>query len=490
MSKNLFRNDGSGAFLRFLSFTLSLTVLAMIPSLIIALVRRELETALSFVVPLGAGVLVTLPAALLTGKTKSRLSVSQGLLLVCAAWVLSCLLGALPFLLSGVLPRMADAVFESASGFTTTGATVFTDVEVLPRSLLFWRAMTHWLGGMGMVVLTAALVPILGVGGFQLNTSFQAESPGPEGGKITPRITSNAKILWYIYLALTCIQTLLLRLGGMDWFDAVTHAFSTMATGGFSTRNAGIAAWQSPFIEWVCIVFMFLGGSNFSLIFSLLCGKGKEILRNSEARAYFRIIAAAVILCVAVLAPVTGPGKGIRLGFFQSLSILTTTGFTAADQRLWPPLAQVCLFFLMFIGGCSGSTAGGIKVIRHVILFKQAGNEVKRLLYPRGVFSISLNKREGRKDIVYGTAGFVFLYALLVLAATLLICGTGLDLFSSLNMGLLTAGNIGLGFVDNMEETLRNLPAYAKWGLSFVMIAGRLELWTVFVLFTREFRRG
>jgi trk system potassium uptake protein TrkH len=335
-----------------------------------------------------------------------------------------------------------------------------------------------------MVVLTVALAPVLGVGG-QLAVCFQAESPGPDKGKITPRITATAKILWYIYLGLTFIETLLLRLGGMSWFDATAPGFSTMATGGFSTRNGGIAAWNSPFLEWVIIVFMFIAGFNFNLIFALLSGKGKEIPGNSEARGYCRIILAAAILCTASLVPRLDMGTGIRLGLFQSISVLTTTGFAAADQRLWPPVAQSCLFFLMFIGGCSSSTAGGIKVIRHVILCKQAGNEVKRLLYPRGVFSIILNKREGRKDVVYGAAGFIFLYMLLVLAAALLLCTAGLDIFSSLNMGLLTVGNIGLGFVNNMEEVLYHFPAYIKWALSFVMVAGRLELWTVFALFAR-----
>jgi trk system potassium uptake protein TrkH len=490
MKKNPYRRRSVLAFFYFLSVITGITSLAMIPSLIIAAANQEGRVAFSFALSLGTGLFISLTPLLLTGKRETRaagperLSVPQGLLLVCLAWVFSCFLGALPFLLSGVLPDFPSAVFESVSGFTTTGATIFTDVEILPCSLLFWRAVTHWLGGMGMVVLTVALAPVLGIGA-QLTTCFQAESPGPDKGKITPRITAAARILWYIYLGLTFAETLLLRLGGMTWFDAVTHAFSTMATGGFSTRNGGIGAWNSPFLEWVVIVFMFIAGFNFNLIFALLSGKGREILKNSEARGYCWIILAALVLCAASLTPGLGTGTSIRLGLFQSLSVLTTTGFTAADQRLWPPAAQSCLFFLMFIGGCSSSTAGGIKVIRHVILCKQAGNEVKRLLYPRGVFSITLNKREGRKDVVYGTAGFVFLYMLLVLATALLLCTTGLDIFSSFNMGLLAAGNIGFGFVNNMEEVLCRFPAYAKWVLSFVMIAGRLELWTVFALFAR-----
>ncbi|MDR2618120.1 MAG: TrkH family potassium uptake protein [Treponema sp.] len=457
MKNNLYRRRSVPDFFYFLSVMTGITSLAMIPSLIIAAANREGRMAFSFALSLGIGVFMSLPVLLLTGKREARTadpgrsSVPQGLLLVCLAWVFSCLLGALPFLFSGALPDFPSAVFESVSGFTTTGATIFADVESLPCSLLFWRAATQWLGGMGTVVLIAALAPVLR----------------------------------YIYLGLTFVETLLLRLGGMTWFDAVTHAFSTMATGGFSTRNGGIAAWNSPFLEWVIIVFMFIAGFNFNLIFALLSGKGREIPGSSEAKGYFRIIAAAAVLCAVSLAPGLGTGTSIRLGLFQSVSVLSTTGFSAADQRLWPPVAQCCLFLLMFIGGCSSSAAGGIKVIRHVILCKQAGNEVKRLLYPRGVFSITLNKRESRKDVVYGAAGFVFLYLLLVLAAALLLCTTGLDIFSGFNIGLLAAGNIGIGFVNNMEEVLGHFPAYAKWALSFVMIAGRLELWTVFALFAR-----
>jgi trk system potassium uptake protein TrkH len=341
---------------------------------------------------------------------------------------------------------------------------------------------------MGMVVLTVALAPLLGVGSFQLSASFQAESPGPESGKITPRLSANAKILWLMYIGLTAVEALLLFAGGMSLFDAVTHAFSTMATGGFANRNASIGAYHSPWIEWVCIVFMFLAGFNFNLIYDLLRGKGASIFRNSEAKAYFRIIAAAALVCALSLAPMYGAERGIRLGLFHTLSILTSTGFAAAEQNVFPPLARSCLFLLMFVGGCSSSTSGGIKVIRHVILYKQAGNEVKKLLYPRGVFSISLNKREGKKNVVYGVAGFVFLYALLALSAATALSIAGVDIFSSLNIGLLCVGNIGFGLVEHMEALLVGLPAWVKGYLAFVMIAGRLELWTVFALFARDWR--
>jgi trk system potassium uptake protein TrkH len=342
---------------------------------------------------------------------------------------------------------------------------------------------------MGIVVLTVALLPLLGLEGYRL---VNAETPGPEKSRITPKITVNAKLLWLMYIALTGLESILLRLGGMTWFDAVTHSFSTIATGGFSSRNNSIAAYGSPWIHWVIIVFMLLAGFNFSLLFSLLRGKGRDIPRNSEAKAYGLIVLVSAGLVFLSLLPRGAPAEeSLRLALFHTASVLSTTGFTLADQNLWPPLAQGVLFFLMFVGGCSGSTAGGIKVIRHVVLFKQGGNEIKRLLYPKGVFSIRLNKREGRKDVVYGVAGFVFLYFILVFAAAFLVSTAGLDLFSAVNLGLLTLGNIGLG-LGNFSAGLpfAAFPPHVLWGLSFIMIAGRLELWTALVFFSRDFWRA
>jgi trk system potassium uptake protein TrkH len=477
---------------RLLLFLLGIAALTMLAPLIVAAIRGEREMLRAFGIPMGLVLLAALSAALpplFSGKRERiRFGAGDGFLLVFLAWVLVCLLGAAPYVLSGHIPGLADAVFESVSGFTTTGATVIIDVEIMPRSLLLWRAMTHWLGGMGIVVLTVAILPLLGVGGFQL---LKAESSGPNKEKITPKITATAKLLWLLYIALTALQTLLLRAGGMNWFDAVTHAFSTIATGGFSTRNDSLAAFESPFIDWVCTIFMILAGLNFTLLLRLFRGKYREILNNSEARAYGLIILVSVCLGSAFLFPRTGSwGESLRLTAFHTASILTSTGFSASDYTLWPPLIQGILFFLMWIGGCSGSTAGGIKVIRHVVLWKQAGNEMKRLLYPRGVFSIRLDKQVGRKDVVYGVAGFVFFYIILVLAAALLVSSSGVDIFSSLTAALITLGNIGLGLGRfGPGSVFTALPDYVKWGLSFVMIAGRLELWTVFVFFSPDYWR-
>jgi trk system potassium uptake protein TrkH len=415
---------------------------------------------------------------------------SRGFLPVCLVWIFVCLLGALPYFLSGVLPRFIDAFFESVSGFTTTGATLIADVESMPRPLLFWRGLTSWLGGMGIIVLTAAILPLPGGAGFRL---VNTETTGSASGKLSPKISSAVKNLSLIYTGLTILLAVLLLIGGMDWFDAVFHAFSIIATGGFSSRNNGIAAWHSPFIELVCIVFMILAGFNFKLLWRLLRGKYREVLRNSEARAYGLVILVSAGLCAFALYNAGGMpwGQSIRQSLFQSVSLLSSTGLALTDQTLWPPLAQTLLFLVMFSGGCSSSAAGGIKLVRHVILFKQMNNEMKKLLNPRGVFSIRINGRAGRKDMVYGVAGFAFLYLALVFAVFLLLCASGLDIFSSFNLALLTQGNIGRGLgQSDFGPLIYGLPAPIKGGLCFTMIAGRLELWAVFALFSRNFRRS
>jgi trk system potassium uptake protein TrkH len=483
-----------GVLVRVLIFLLGILALGMIPPLLLALGYGEADMLLPFGLPIAGALVLVIPAALTVRKRPLRFSPRDGSLLVFLAWVFACLFGALPFYLAGFPGSFSGAVFESVSGFTTTGVTVFTDVEILPRSLLFWRALTQWLGAMGMVALTAALLALPGAPGIIPNAGilFRAESPGPENDKITPRITGTAQILWLMYVSLTAIQALLLLAGGMDWFDAVTHAFSTMSTGGFSSRNAGIAAYHVPFIDWVCTVFMLLAGLNFALIFQVLRGKGRDLLRNSEARAYGGIALASVMLVTWSILPASPSLEtAVRHAAFQTASILSTTGLAAADHNLWPPLAQGALFFLLFIGGCSGSAAGGIKVIRCVVLVKQTGNEMKKILYPRGVFNIRMNGRPGKKEVIYGVAGFVFLYFVFLFAAALLVSTVNPDLFSSLNTALICLGNVGLGLgKPGPFSDAAAFPAYLRWGLSFIMILGRLELWTVLVFFSGDYWRA
>jgi trk system potassium uptake protein TrkH len=475
-------------FSRVLILLLSVVGLVMIIPLLLAIAYSESVMITAFLLPILVTAGLAIVTLIFTRRIQIQFSTVDGALLVFLTWIFTSLLGAVPFHLSGFFGSFTDCVFESVSGFTTTGATILNDVEILPRSLLFWRGMTHWLGGMGIVVLTVALLPLLGIGGFQL---LKAETPGPESDKVTPKITETAKVLWLFYVALTALQTILLMIGGIDWFDAIIHSFSTMGTGGFSTRNASVAGFQSSWLEWVCTIFMILAGFNFVLYYRLMKGKFLDIVHNTEAKVYLLIVFIAIVIVTLNIFPQEAIfADALRRGSFHVASIITTTGFAAANHNLWPPLAQAVLFFLMFVGGSSGSTAGGIKVIRHVILWKQSGNELKRMLYNRGVFTIQINKKPASKNLVYGVVGFVFFYLMLVLFTAMMTALSGEDPFTSLNAALITVGNIGLGLGNvGPDFNFHRFPSYLKWIFSFAMIAGRLELWTVFIFFSREFWR-
>ena len=404
------------------------------------------------------------------------------------SWLIAGLFGALPFYVSGAIPRFTDAFFETVSGFTTTGASILTDIESLPKALLFWRSLTHWLGGMGIVVLTVAILPLLGIGGMQM---LKAEAPGPTLDKISPKITVTAKILWFIYLSLTVMETVLLMFGGMDLFDALTHTFGTMATGGFSPRSASVGYYNSAFIDVVITVFMMLAGMNFILYFKLLTGKVRDLARNTEMKAYIGIFAVATTgITVTLLrnGTCTGLGEGLRYAGFQAASILTTTGFVTADYELWPAFGQVILLTLMFIGGCAGSTGGGIKVVRIVTLVKQGITEMKYLAFPRGVFTVRIDGRAVRKHFIYNVTGFVILYVSFLFLTMLVTASSGENISTSLSTALATLGNIGPGFgTVGPTGNYALYPDYVKLFLSFAMIVGRLEVYTVLILFTSRF---
>jgi trk system potassium uptake protein TrkH len=382
---------------------------------------------------------------------------------------------------------MADAYFESMSGFTTTGASILTAIESLPKGLLFWRSLTHWLGGMGIVVLTVAVFPLLGIGGLQL---IKAEAPGPTVDKLTPKIAGTAKILWIIYISLTVIETILLMFGGMDLFDALTHTFGTLATGGFSPKNTSVGFYNSAYIDWVITIFMVMAGINFALYFKLITGRLSSISKNTEFRSYLAIFAVATIIIAFNLYGDTFKtiADSFRYAAFQVASILTTTGYATDDFEKWPMLAQTVLFIVMFIGGCSGSTGGGIKVIRIVTLFKQGINEMKIFMRPRGIFSIRLDGKVVRKKLVYAVSGFVLLYFFMLLFTTFVVSSGGYDILTSLTTSLATVGNIGPGFgMIGPSENYSNFQDYIKWFLCVAMLAGRLEIYTVLVLFLPVF---
>ncbi len=417
------------------------------------------------------------------------LSSRDGFLFVTLAWIFASIFGCLPYIISGTIPGFADAFFETMSGFTTTGAPFLTEIEDLPRCILFWRSLTHWLGGMGIVVLTVAILPMLGIGGMQL---LKAEAPGPTTDKLTPRVTETAKILWMIYIGMTVVETALLCFGGLSLFDALTHTFGTLATGGFSTYNSSVGHFTSPYVQWVITVFMVLAGVNFNLHYQALSGNAKSLFRDIEFKTYILIFVgfSAVIGLYLLITTDTLTEESFRLASFQVASILTTTGYATSDFEMWPAVPKILLFTLMFIGGCSGSTGGGIKVVRLVTLFKMAVNEMKILVHPRGEFRIRMNRTHIKKEITYAIAGFFFLYIFVLLITTGVVATAGADILTSFTTALVTVGNIGPGFgMIGPTDNYAFYPAYVKLFLSLAMLVGRLEMYTVIVIFTPMFWR-
>jgi trk system potassium uptake protein TrkH len=410
----------------------------------------------------------------------------QGYATVTFAWTLVALFGALPFLLTGVVSSPVEALFESMSGFTTTGATVFGDIEALPHGILLWRSVTHWLGGMGIIVLAIAVLPFLGVGGMQL---YRAEVPGPTMERLRPRITQTAKLLWYVYVGLTGLQALLYYLGGMSAFDSVNHAFATLATGGFSTKNDSVASF-SRYHQYVTLVFMYLAGINFTLHFR--AATGRPTYWKNEGWKFFTLIVVAggLILAVANLlsggyAPSpSGVEQALRDGLFQSTSITTTTGFVSADYELWVPAAQGLLLTLMFTGGMAGSTGGGVKTMRVLLTLKYVGTQIRKHLHPRAILLTRFEGRAVKEDVLSNVVGFVFLYVVICLLGTMAMTFMGMDLLTAFGASAATVGNIGPG-VGNVGATENygwiSDPALAV--LAFMMLVGRLEIYTVLLLF-------
>lgn len=413
----------------------------------------------------------------------------EGFAVVTLGWLFFSLFGSLPFIIAGSIPSFTDAFFETMSGFTTTGATILRDIEKLPHGILFWRSLTHWIGGMGIIVLSLAILPFLGVGGMQM---FKAEVPGPVADKLTPRITQTAKILWGVYLVFTVAETALLMLGGMNLFEALCHAFGTLATGGYSTKNASVGAYASAYIDYVIIVFMMLAGINFSLHYRFLRGDFKAYLNNREFLVFLLIIGLATFFIgldtffrsnLSLL-------RTFRDTLFQVVSILTTTGYGTADYEQWSAGSQIVLFFLMFIGGCAGSTGGGMKVIRIFVLTKFVFSEIVRLLHPHAVVPVRIGKTAIGRDVLTNVFGFFILYVFIFSISVLIMAELGLDIVSAFGAVAASLGNIGpgLGSVGPMDN-YAHLPALGKWILSLLMLMGRLELFTVVILFSPSFWR-
>lgn len=424
------------------------------------------------------------------GRLRQRLgAMYNAFAIVGGAWLAVGFFGSLPFALSGCFQSYTDALFESVSGFTTTGASVLGDVEALPRCLNLWRCLTHWLGGMGVIALAVAVIPMLGAGGYRL---VQAETSGPEKGKLTTRMRDTAKILWTIYVVLTAAQTLLLAFAGMGWFDALCHAFSTMGTGGFSTRNASIAAFALPAAEWICTLFMLMASVNFAVYYLMLTGRWREVAENSELRGFVFIVAAACAAAIAANCAAGAPlARGVREGAFQIASIVSTTGFCSADYLRWTPAAQSVVLALFLVGGCAGSTAGGVKVVRWTVLAKQLRNDIERLLHPHGVFTLRINGSPARAETVSVVATFIFVYVLLAALSTFAGALAGLDLFTALTAALSMQGNIGPAFgALGPTANYGGIAPALKWWYCFAMLAGRLEIYTLLIMVGGSLPRG
>lgn len=434
---------------------------------------------------MGAGLGVSALLFVVGSKAKvGDLGLREAFAVVSLSWILASAIAGIPYLLNGTVPTYTEAFFEAMSGFTTTGATVLTDIQSNPRGILFWRALTQWLGGMGIIVLSLAVLPFLKVGGMQL---YKAEVPGPMPEKITPRVHQTALLLWGVYLLLSLLQTSALLLGGMSLFESLTHTFGTMATGGFSPLNRSIGQYGNAYFEWVIILFMFLAGTNFVLHFLLLRGDLGAWWRNEEFRFYVKLLAVAVLLAAAFLFSSGTYEKlsdSIRYGAFQVVSIVTTTGFVTADFGLWPNFLQYLLLLLMFVGGCAGSTVGGIKSMRIMVLVKHVKAELQRLLHPRAIFTVRIGGKVLEREVISSVTAFFVMYIGLFALAAMAMAALGLDVLTAIASAAAAIGNIGpaLGSVGP-SSNYAHVPAAGKWILSFCMLLGRLEIYTVMMLF-------
>ncbi len=460
--------------------------IAMLLALIVAIIyggNDILAFSISSGINLATGGIITL----LSKNAKKDIGKREGFIIVSMVWVVFSLFGSFPYMLSGSIPNFTDAFFETISGFTTTGSSILNDIEALPHGILFWRSISQWLGGMGIIVLSLAILPVFGIGGMQL---FIAEVPGPTPDKISPRIKQTAKTLWGIYMLFTVVETILLWIGGMSLYDAVCHSFTTMATGGFSTKQASIAHWSSPFIQYVIIFFMFIAGTNFTLSYLAIKGKFANAFKDEEFK-YYGIITlsfTALITLGLVLSSQLNFEQAFRDALFQVVSIVTTTGFATADYLLWSPVLTILIFALFFFGGSAGSTGGGIKIMRIVVLAKNGYYELKRLIHPHAIIPVKFNKHSVDTKIVTNVLAFFMLYMAVFSVSTIIFTLIEPDMESSMGAVATSLGNIGPGLGSvGPAENFYHIKPIGKWFLSFLMLLGRLELFTVLVLFSPSF---
>ena len=470
--------------------------------LISALVSYIMEDGVTFEITLSSFLVLSFGALLMlfTRQHSKQIQKREGYLIVSLGWVLMALSGMIPYLMSGAIDNVSSAFFETMSGYTTTGASIISDIEALPAGILFWRSTTHWIGGMGIIVLTIAILPFLGIGGMQL---FTAEAPGPSSDKLHPRITDTAKRLWLIYLIYTLLETFLLKFAGMSFFDAINHAMSTLSTGGFSTKNDSLAHWNDqPLIQYIVVFFMLLAGANFVLSYFAFKGRFRRIIHDDEFLTYMGFIVVFTLITAFILytqvdlttTAFSYPqvfGKlesSFRHGLFQVVSLITTTGFVTGDYTQWTPFLLVVFFGLMFMGGSAGSTSGGIKVVRHMLMIKGGFLEFKRALHPNAIIQARYNKKIVADSISYTILGFFILYMLTFIIGSLVLSCFDLTFESAVGLAASSLGNVGPALGDfGPRFNYASLPTAAQLWVSFLMLLGRLELFTVLILFTPFF---
>ena len=467
--------------IKVLGILLTIEAIGMIPPLLLS-VYYQSNDVIAFII----SIVLNLTIGLILHRIpirKKDIKIKEALSIVSIGWIIISVFGAIPLVISGSVPSFIDAIFEMVSGFTTTGATIINDVEILAPGILFWRSFSHWIGGMGILVFTVAILPALGVGSYQI---FKAESPGPIKDRIAPRIKDTAKILYIFYIGLTLIEIIFLKFGGMGLYESIVHTFGTVGTGGFSTRNGSIGAFNSSYITIVISIFMILSGISFSLYYQLFKRNWREVFKNEELRLFLAIIGVCVLLITFDL------GGNILRSFkdalFQVSSIITTTGYSTVDFNQWSTFSKSILFMLMFVGGCAGSTAGGIKNIRVLVLFKMIKKEVYKIFHPRAVINVKVNDRVLSSDVLTSIMSFFALYIIIFTVGTIIISLEGIGIVSASSAVAACIGNIGPGFdFVGPTNTFSGLSNLSKMFLSFLMLFGRLELFTMLILFSPKF---
>lgn len=461
-----------------------LTGVFMLAGIPFSLYYNDDDILVLFLSGLGTALLGFITWLITLKNLEKEFSKREGYLIVTLGWFLMSVFGAFPFFFSGYFTSFTDAFFETVSGFTTTGASILSDVEVLPHGLLFWRSMTHWIGGMGIIVLSIAIMPLLGIGGMQL---FQAEVAGPSKDKLHPRVKETAKRLWAIYVLFTGTETLLLLFGGMNLFDSLCHSFGTLATGGFSTKNQSVAYYNSPFIEYVIIIFMLIGGTNFSLHYLALKGKLFRYFKDSEFRFYFGLVIFLIISSSLFL--IIYNNQSVESSFrdtaFSVISVISSTGFATVDYQKWAPFFSEVFLIMLLLGACAGSTSGGVKMIRYQLLLKNSLLELKRLIHPQAVIPVRQNGKVVQTEIIAKVGAFVLLYLFIFGIGSVILAITGLDSTSAMGSVAACLANIGPGLdVTGPVSNYSSVTDLGKWVLSFIMLLGRLEIFTILILFS------